>query len=58
MLPISLSVGSINYCEKDREEIGYTGRKEETVSDTIIFKNKRKIKQGEKVTTILYPIFA
>ena len=43
-------------CEKDRDDVGYTGRKVETLSETIVFKNKRKIKAGQEVTTIIYPM--
>lgn len=47
---------SSKVCEKDREEIGYTGRRVETLLEDIIFKNKKKIKAGKVVTTIIYPL--
>lgn len=43
-------------CEKDREDIGYTGRKTETLQSKIVFKNGKSIKAGTEVTTIVYPL--
>lgn len=43
-------------CEKDREEIGYTGRKTETLESKIVFKNGKSIKAGTEVITIIYPL--
>jgi len=48
-------IGSLP-CEKDREDVGYIGRKEEKLKDTVVFRNKKKIKSGESVTTIIYPL--
>lgn len=48
-------IGSIN-SEKDRETFGYLGRIKETLQKEIIFKNKKKIKQGEEVITELFPL--
>lgn len=48
-------IGSIN-CEKDREHIGYEGRKIETLTEDLILSNKRKIKAGTEVKTLLYPL--
>lgn len=43
-------------CEKDREMIGYNGRKQETVLSDIVLENKKKIKSGTIVVTFLYPL--
>jgi len=43
-------------CEKDRDLIGYEGRKKEITTEVIEFKNKKKIKAGIEVITILYPL--
>lgn len=48
--------GSVSYVEKDREIFGYSGRKTETVSEQIVFKNGKKIKAGTVVITELFPI--
>jgi hypothetical protein len=42
--------------EKDREEIGYSGRADETVSAEVTLTNKKKLKPGIKAQTILYPL--
>lgn len=42
--------------EKDREEIGYYGKKQEITSEDIYLENKKKIKKGTKVFTVIYPI--
>ena len=42
-------------CEKDREEFGYFGRKNEILCETINFKSK-KIKAGTEVMTELQRI--
>lgn len=39
--------------EKDRETMGYYGRKKETTTKPIIFSKSKKIKQGIEVTTEL-----
>jgi hypothetical protein len=49
------SIGTIS-CEKDREVIGYSGKKTEIVLDQIILDNGKKIKQGSKAITIVYPL--
>ena len=49
-------VGSKRIEEKDRELIGYDGRKTEISSDVILLDNKKKIKKGVKYTTILFPL--
>lgn len=45
-------------CEKDGREIGYSGRKKETLQSQIVFKNGKRIKAGVEVTTIIYPLCA
>lgn len=42
-------------CEKDRE-VGYAGRQNETITDTIVFENGKKIKAGIEVFTMIYPL--
>jgi len=48
-------IGSLE-SEKDRETFGYNGRKKEVLENDIVFKNKKKIKKGEEVTTELFPL--
>lgn len=48
-------IGIIN-CEKDREVVGYAGRKTETLTEPITLKNKKTLKLGTEVTTLLYPL--
>lgn len=48
-------IGFIN-CEKDRDIIGYNGRKDEIIENDIILFNKKKIKKGTQVRTIIYPL--
>lgn len=48
-------IGSIR-CEKDRDDVGYTSRKLEVSQGKIILDNKKVIKAGQEVTTILYPL--
>jgi hypothetical protein len=42
--------------EKDRDIIGFSGRKNEIINNDVILENKKKIKSGTKVVTILYPL--
>tara|TARA_R110000782_G_scaffold228358_1_gene314912 strand:+ start:368 stop:586 length:219 start_codon:yes stop_codon:yes gene_type:complete len=49
-------MGTITFKEIDREVIGYNGRTTETLEDAIIFENKKKIKAGTEVMTMLYPL--
>lgn len=42
--------------EKDREEIGYNGKRLEVLTETITLNNKKKIKKGVEVLTIIYPM--
>lgn len=43
-------------CEKDREVIGYNGRVKETLKENVCCSNKKVIKKGSEVTTLLYPL--
>lgn len=45
-------VGSVECVEKDREVLGYYGRKKEILQSDIII-NKKKIRKGTEVTTEL-----
>lgn len=49
------SIGTV-LCEKDREVIGYSGKKKEIVLEQIILDNGKKIKAGTNVITVIYPI--
>ena len=49
-------VGIVTGIEKDRETIGYEGRKVETLANVVICTNKKKLKLGQEVTTLLYPL--
>lgn len=42
--------------EKDRAGVGYEYRKIETAKEKIVLSNKKTIKMGETVLTILYPL--
>lgn len=48
-------IGSIKTI-KDREIIGYNGRKLETPKEAIILDNKKKIMANLEYQTILYPL--
>lgn len=48
-------IGSIK-CERDRKEIGYNGQQDEVLSQDVVCMNKKKIKQGTLVTTMIYPL--
>lgn len=48
-------IGSIR-CEKDRELTGYGGRKHETITCTITLDNKKLVKSGSAVMTMIYPL--
>lgn len=43
-------------CDKDREEVGYNGRKKETFESEIILTNKKKVKPNFEYLTIIYPL--
>lgn len=45
-------VGTLRIEEKDREVFGYTGRKEEVLTEDLVI-NKKKIKKGTTVVTEL-----
>ena len=42
-------------CEKDREIYGHFGRKIETLDEDVETSNKRKIKKGTSVMTMIFP---
>jgi hypothetical protein len=46
----------ISNCEKDREEIGYNGRKKETITQEVLLTNKKKVKANVEYLTIIYPL--
>lgn len=46
-------IGTVNNVEKDRDVMGFFGMKEETLSETITFKNKKSIKKNTIVKTQL-----
>jgi len=48
-------LGSLTYVEKDREVLGYYGRKKEVLSEDLMLKNK-KVKKGTEVVTELQVI--
>jgi len=48
-------IGSIK-TEKDREVIGYYGRQYEILLNDLFLENKKKIKKGTKINTVIYPI--
>lgn len=48
-------IGSIN-CKKDRDVIGYLGKKTEVCEETITLDNNKKIKKGTSAVTFLYPL--
>lgn len=43
-------------CEKDREQTGYAGRITEVLTSPVVLDNKKKIKSGTKVMTMIYPL--
>lgn len=49
------SIGTVK-CKKDRDKFGYYGRQKETLSQDIVLSNKKKIKKGQEVVTMLFPI--
>lgn len=49
-------IGVIRIPEKDREKTGFDGRKDEVTESVIITDNKKKIKAGTQVMTIIYPL--
>ncbi|AFM54781.1 hypothetical protein B620_gp03 [Croceibacter phage P2559S] len=48
--------GSIRLGTADRDTFGYHGRKTETLTEAVTFKNGKKIKAGTVVTTELFPL--
>lgn len=50
-------IGSIKLQESDRgTKYGYDGRKTETFNEVILTDNKKKIKAGTELMTIVYPM--
>ena len=50
-------IGSIRLEESDRgKSFGYDGRKSEITNVVIVTDNKKKIKSGAEVMTIVYPM--
>jgi hypothetical protein len=43
-------------CDKDREVFGYAGKKTEKVNEKITFRNKKSLKAGQEVITLLFPL--
>ena len=48
-------IGKVN-CERDREVIGYEGIQTIILENDVICHNKKKIKKGTQVRTLLYPL--
>lgn len=46
----------ISNCEKDREDIGYNGRRKELLKQEVILTNKKKAKANMEYLTIIYPL--
>lgn len=49
-------VGSINIQEKDREVVGWAGKKHGIAEENIKFSNRKVIKVGTPYYTFLYPL--
>ena len=49
-------IGTTILDKPDRKEIGYYGRIDEVAPVDIIFKNKKRIKKGQKFYTRMYPL--
>jgi hypothetical protein len=48
-------VGCVTNVEKDREKIGFYGKKSETLENDLIV-NKKKLKKGTVIETMIYPL--
>lgn len=48
--------GSINIDELDREVIGYAGKRTEITTEEIKIGNKKRIKIGTAIDTMVYPL--
>jgi len=48
--------GSVRLESADRDIFGYHGRKTEALTEAVVFKNGKKIKAGQVVTTELFPL--
>ena len=42
--------------EYNNEKIGYEGKKNEIITESIVLDNKKKIKKGITVSTLIYPL--
>ena len=50
-------IGMVKLNQSDRgTSYGYDGRKNETINEVILMQNKKKIKPGTDVMTIVYPM--
>lgn len=48
--------GSINIDELDREQIGWNGKRTEITTEEIRIKNKKIIRIGTRIDTMVYPL--
>lgn len=48
-------IGSVQV-ETGREKVGYEGRETEVLTEPVITDNKKKIKKGTEVMTMIYPM--
>jgi hypothetical protein len=46
----------ISNCSKDREKVGYTGRKKEILASEVVLTNKKRLKANTEYLTIIYPL--
>lgn len=49
-------LGIVTGVKPDRASFGYCSRKTEILTETVICTNKKKLKPGQEVTTLLYPL--
>ena len=50
------SIGTKNVDQPDRTDLGYGGRTTEVAEENITLDNKKTIKAGTTVKTVLYPL--
>lgn len=43
-------------CDKDRDTFGYFGRQKEVLKSNITLENKKVLKQGLEIETMLFPL--